>query len=621
MVRTSVRVLLTLLASTSAAAQPASTDAPTRVLALWADSPLGYAVQQADAGLRPVLAGADRHIDYYSEFMDASRFAAAAEHETLAAYLHDRYQGKPPDVMVAGGRPALEFLLEHRQALFPSVPIVHLGLAPDEIPVAKLDDKVVGLAGRWNLASALDLALRLHPDTRHVAVVSGTSFRDRRLTTSTRDLAARLADRLDFTWLDHHTLDEMKAAVASLPPQTVVLFASMYQDASGTFFIPRDVAEQLAPVSNAPWYVPFDNYVGYGVVGGTMETWHAAGEEAGRIVRRILGGATPADAVAGARVPASTIVDWRQLQRWHIPMSSLPAGTEFRYRAPSLWEAYRTQVVAFAAIGVAQLFLIVALAVSLQRRRAAEATRREAEARATELRDELAHASRVTMLGELAATLAHEINQPLAAILSNAQATRRWLKSDQPDLGEIRDIVDDIIADDKRAGEIIHRMRALLKKGDATRARFDVSRSIKNVAALLHGELIAANVTLRVEVPETNLVVEGDEVAAQQVLLNLMLNGIQSIQDSGAAIRTLRVQAARFDGMARVLVHDTGPGVAEELRERLFEPFFTTRRRGLGVGLAICRRIAEAHGGTLDLGPSPAGGATFVLALPTAAAA
>ena len=229
-------------------------------------------------------------------------------------------------------------------------------------------------------------------------------------------------------------------------------------------------------------------------------------------------------------MPVSTIVDWRQIQRWGIDESRLPPGTDIRFKQPTLWEAYRTQAIIFTAVGVAQLMLIAALAVALQRRRVAEATRLQAEVRAAQLRDELAHSARVTMMGELATTLAHEINQPLAAILSNAQATRRWLKADHPNLDEVRATVDDIIADDKRAGEIIHRMRALMKKGDHKPQRIDLAKAIRDVAALLQGELIAADVTLRLDLPPEALPVDADEVATQQVLLNLMMNGIQAMQ-------------------------------------------------------------------------------------------
>lgn len=622
MVRATVRVLVLLVVALPAWAQPGASVPTARVLALYADSRHVYAVQQVEDALRTTLASDGlRRIEYYSEFMAMVRFGAAADREVLRAFLQEKYRTQAPDVVLAVGLAALEFLLAHRQTLFAGSAIVHAGLTHEELQTADVDDRVVGLTGAWDPARAVDLARRLQPDLRHVVVVGGVSSRDRRLLASVTEAAARLSDQVSFTWLTSHSIDELKTGVAALPDRSAIVFVAVFEDAQGRHFVPRDVLEQLAPVAAAPIYGPFESYVGYGVVGGTMETWRAVGEESARGILRILDGTPPSAAFSRSRMPLATIVDWRQLQRWQIRESILPAGADVRFKPPSLWDAYRWQVLTFAGIGLAQLLLIAALAVSLQRRRVAEATRREAEARASQLRDELAHAARVTLLGELAATLAHEINQPLAAILSNAQATRRWLSRDEPDLGEIRAVIDDIIADDKRAGEIIHRMRALLKKGDTSRTRFDLAAAIRDVSALLHGELIAADVSLRVEVPESALLVDGDEVATQQVLLNLLLNGIQSIKEADATIRQVLVQAERVDGLARVVVHDTGRGVSQEMRDKVFEPFFTTKSRGLGVGLAICRRIAEAHGGTLELAPAGIGGATFVLAMPTVAAA
>jgi signal transduction histidine kinase len=588
------------------------------VLVVYADDRLLYAAQQVDAGLREVLASeGDGAVEYFGEFMDFARFGEPLALDVFRQYLLDKYRETPPDLVMAVARPALEFLVSYRSTLFPKVPLVHLAVTRAELSPGA-DGMAVGLVGAWDSTGALDLALRLQPDLTHIAVVGGVSARDRIMAQGIRTAAGRLGDRLRFTWITQHTLDEAKAAVAVLPPKSAVVFVTMFEDTAGQVRFSRDVVEQLARVSSAPIYGPFESYVGYGVVGGTMETWHDTGAEAGRLAIRILRGQSPEQAVAGHALPIRTIVDWRQVERWNLTRADFPVDTEFRFRQPTLWEAYRVPVLVGMAVGVAQLALIAALAAALQRRRAAEVTRREAEARAAGLRDELAHATRVTLLGELAATLAHEINQPLAAILSNAQATRRWLKSDHPDLDEIRAIVDDIIADDKRAGEIIHRMRALLKKGDQSQTRFDLARAIRDVAQLLHGELIAAHVTLDLDVPTGPVWVNGDEVATQQVVLNLMMNAVQSIQDAGSATRRVGVTLSIDARTARVAVHDTGAGISEETRARLFEPFFTTKARGLGVGLAICRRIAEAQGGTLDLDPAPATGATFVLDLPSA---
>ena len=619
MLRATASVLLVVLGCGMASAQTAGDAvAAKRVLALYTDDRLLPAVQQGEAGLRAGLAaGPPTGIEYFGEFFQAARFPMAGHGEVMHAYLLAKYGESPPDVLVAAGRAVLVFLLDHRQTLFPGTPIVFMGISEDELPHDRLDATVTGVPGSWDLLPAVELALRLQPDTTRMVVINGVSAREQELVGPVRKAAARVADRISFTWLTNRTLAQLKTDVAALRRGTVVLFLSQLEDAAGQFYLSRDVVEILAPLSSVPLYGLYESQVGYGLVGGTMQTWSTAGQVAATLVKRILAGDAPHVAAQGLEMPVSTIVDWRQIQRWGIDESRLPPGTDIRFRQPTLWEAYRTQVVLFATVGAAQLALIAALAVALQRRRAAEATRLQAEARAAQLRDELAHSARVTMMGELAATLAHEINQPLAAILSNAQATRRWLKADHPDLDEVRATVDDIIADDKRAGEIIHRMRALMKKGDHRPQRIDLCKAIRDVAALLQGEIVAADVILRLDLPPGALPVNADEVATQQVLLNLMMNGIQAIKEAGGRTRQLHVHATRAGESVVVTVRDTGNGIPEETRARLFEPFFTTKETGLGVGLGICRRIAEAHGGRLDVGAAPTGGATFVFSLPT----
>jgi len=395
-----------------------------------------------------------------------------------------------------------------------------------------------------------------------------------------------------------------------------VLYTALFRDAAGDAFIPAEALDRLATASAAPIYGAYETYVGRGVVGGVMESWTDTGREAGELVNRLLAGERPAAIGAIHTLPFSTIVDWRQLRRFRLDPARLPAGTDIRFREPTFWEEYWRQALTAAAVGAAQLVLIAVLAIALQRRRLADARHRQAEARATELRDELAHASRVATLGEMASTLAHELNQPLAAILSNAQAARRWLARDSPDLDEIRAIVDDIVTDDKRAGEIIHRTRNLLKRGDHTRTRVDVRTVVRDVAAMLYGECLAADVTLTVDLPSAPLVVEADEVQSQQVLLNVMKNAIDAMAETDARARRLYVSARPDSGAAVIVVRDTGPGIAADVRGRLFDPFFTTKPKGLGVGLAVCRRIVEAHGGTLEVGPPSADGATFLFSLP-----
>ena len=246
--------------------------------------------------------------------------------------------------------------------------------------------------------------------------------------------------------------------------------------------------------------------------------------------------------------------------------------------------------------------------------------RKRAEEEAQLLRQEIAHAGRVSMMGQLASALAHEINQPLAAILSNAGAAERMLRHASPDLDEIRAILADIRTDDERAGRVIDRMRGLLRRHTVDSRPLDVGGLVGEVAALVRVDAATRQVMLGVDVPGDLPPVRGDRVHLQQVLLNLILNGMDALDGASLDDRRLTV-TARLSGAqtVEIVVGDAGPGIPADTLGRIFDPFFTTKPDGLGLGLAISRTIVEAHGGKLWAENQHDGGAAFRFTLHIAA--
>jgi PAS domain S-box-containing protein len=244
--------------------------------------------------------------------------------------------------------------------------------------------------------------------------------------------------------------------------------------------------------------------------------------------------------------------------------------------------------------------------------------RLEAERNLDHTRRELERLGRANMLGELVSTLAHELNQPLAAILSNAQAARRFLGSGSPDPVELREILDDIVRDDKRAGEVIQRLRLLLSKGHVERERFQIRDAIGEVLTMAAAELENQRVAVIQELPSNLPAVDADRVETQQVIMNLLANAVHAVSSSPPERRRVLIRAGYLRGdHLQISIEDTGPGIPADALPRLFEPFFTTRPHGLGMGLAICRRIVEAHGGQI-LGENTGDGARFSFTVPLA---
>lgn len=235
-------------------------------------------------------------------------------------------------------------------------------------------------------------------------------------------------------------------------------------------------------------------------------------------------------------------------------------------------------------------------------------------------RHELERLDRANLLGELVSALAHELNQPLAAILSNAQAARRYLASGNADPVELREILDDIVRDDKRAGEVIHGLRQMLEKAEVEREPLRIQETVREVLRLIGGELGAKEISVREELDPNLPSVLASKVEIQQVIMNLAVNAVHVL--SGTPIdhrRHILIQAERHGEEAvMIAIEDSGPGIAPDEPSRIFEPFFTTRSGGLGMGLAICRRVVEAHGGRIR-GENTGTGARFSFTLPTVA--
>jgi signal transduction histidine kinase len=303
------------------------------------------------------------------------------------------------------------------------------------------------------------------------------------------------------------------------------------------------------------------------------------------------------------------IFDWRQMLRWGISQDSLPPGNEIQFREIPAWQRYSWQIAFVSAVVLIQAGLILILLHEHRRRRVAEVQARQRMA-------ELAHINRFSTAGELTASIAHEINQPLGSILANAETAQSILVSPHPDLEELKDIVDDILRDDRRASEVIRRIRSLLKKAPFEPKNIDLNELGRETVEFLSALAVGREVKLSSLISPVVLPIVGDRIQLQQVILNLVVNAIDAMADTPSDDRAISIRTSRVENFAELAISDRGPGIPEDKLKEVFEPFVTSKSKGMGVGLSIARTIVEAHDGQISANNEPGRGAVFRIKLP-----
>jgi PAS domain S-box-containing protein len=373
-------LLIMAWAGSSVVAQTPSSKPLRRVLVLYSDERLLPANIIADEAIRATFAVDTSHrIEFHSEFLDVSRFPGEAQQQRQRDFLRDKYRERLPDLVIAGGGPALEFLIKYRATLFADVPIVHCGVEalPKEMP----DAKIAGIPMLRAAASTLGLALSLQPDTRNVAVVAGSTPQDLESAEQFRRETPTFEDRVGFTWLTNLSLPDLRGELSRLPDRTVVLYLTMFQDADGVSFTPRHALTLFAPASRAPIYGCYDTYLGYGIVGGSMVTFEEIGRKAARLGMRILAGENAQTVARSEFHKAAPMFDWRELRRWNISEKQLPPDSVVRSKEPTYWEQHYKLILGTVSLCSLEAFLIGALLIQRRRRRLAERSLRESEQR------------------------------------------------------------------------------------------------------------------------------------------------------------------------------------------------------------------------------------------------
>jgi signal transduction histidine kinase len=547
-------------------------------------------------------------IEVYADFLDLIRFPTETDQLRTGHFLAEKYAHISIDILMPVGAAALRFALKYRRILAPDAPIVFCCSPPAAI--ADLPNDVTGVYSEVDFAKTMMLAQRLQPEARDLVVISGSSEFERQALEPVRKQLEPYERRFNAKYWLGLPYETLLDRVSHLPRETIVIFTTVVDDGSSRTLVPAQVVEGLAKVASAPIYGSADAYLGLGIVGGYIDLREDSGIAAADLALEILAGKDPRAITPRPSNALTFRVDARQLRRWQLSGMRLPAGTITYFKEPTAWEQYRWQIMLIAAALLIQTTLIVGLFYQFRRRRKAEAVSRSAMGK-------LAHMNRVATAGEMTASIAHEVSQPLAAMAANASAGLAWLLNKAPDLDQVRAALESVVSDAHRAADLIGSVRAMFKRDGQEKTPVNLNDVIRNVLGLVRGELRAEGIVVQTGLSTSLPLVRGDSGQLQQVILNLIRNAADAMNSVSDRPRVLTVKTAIHDpDGVLVSVEDSGRGIDPKDIDRIFDSFFTTKSQGMGMGLSICRSIIEAHGGRLWASSRINNGSVFSIQLP-----
>jgi signal transduction histidine kinase len=565
------------------------------------------------AGIRAAAkANRNIHTVIYGESLDLARFPGPDYEVSLVGHLKTKYAHRPIDVIVSIGVASAKFLQSRKQEIWPDAPVVY-GFVPDLPETRALFlPNTTAIFARVTPTQLLTAARAVVPGLASVVLVGDAWKNPLVYGHWKQDFAAAMPD-LEIIDLSGAVLRDVRQRVASLPARSAILTSAMYSDGEGTYYLPAAALAFATENANRPIIITSDTFLGRSGIGGFLLLPDVIGREAGGVAMRILAGEVPSSIPPFAGNNVRPVFDWRQLRLWNVSEENLPPGSEVRFREPTFWERYYWHTTIIAAVVLVQALMI---AVLLRERR----LRFLAEVEARQRMSELAHMNRRATAGEMSATIAHELSQPLAAILLNAETAEQMLRSPAPDLAEVTDILGNIRRDDQRASEVIGRLRAFLKRAPTERCELDLNATVGEVFRFLSVQALTHDVGLTTEPSAADIRVKADRVQLQQAILNLVVNGMDAVADLPDDRRRVVGRTSLVDGnQALISIADAGEGILAGKTTEIFQPFFTTKTQGMGIGLSIARTIVEAHGGRIWAENAPSGGAVFHISLPLAA--
>jgi signal transduction histidine kinase len=563
-------------------------------------------------GFRDALSvDSDEPYNFIIEYLDIQRSTDEEYVKHLVAMYNEKLKSIKIHLLITIPPFSYSLLKKYGLEVMQNTPTLKIELDPsiDYNTPGFTDKNTLEIVLKFRISETLKNAFGLFPDFKDVYIISGNSITDEYFAGLIHQGAADFKSTHHFIFISGIPFDSLVQLVIKIPKNSIVFIPIYLSDKKNNSFSTPEVISILSNFSNAPVFPIFDSFLKTkGGIGGYVFSYIYLGKEVGEIARQLFKGKQLQDIHVDEAIFYKYMYDWKQLKKWNLTGSkAIPANSIFYNKDPDLIYELRGYILLVLFLLVTETILIVYL-IRLNKRQKLIATQKtETE----NLYHEVIREDRMSTMAELTASLSHELNQPLTAILYSAQAGKRFLDSDKLDPAQAREIFENIIEDDKRAAALIISVRSLMKLETREKEKVNLNSLIRNTINIFHSEAVKQNIQINQQQNNEPVFVFGDKIQLQQVILNFLSNAANAMKKTEKEFKILEIKLMQEMDFVTVSVRDSGPGIDPAIKDRLFRPFVTSRKRGFGIGLAVSRSIIEKHNGDIRAENIPAGGAEF----------
>ncbi len=469
-------------------------------------------------------------------------------------------------------------------------------------------ENVVRMTLKYRFGQSIQSACSFFPNYNNIYIISGCAPTDKYFTSLVRAGIGNVEKSHHVRFITGMSMDSVIQVIRKIPAHSIVIIPTFLSDNNGVQFSTPEVIGLIANNCDAPVFPLFDSFIKReGGIGGYVFSFNSVGKKTAVLAKEVLNG-KPLREIAVPDDFYQSVFDWRVLKKWDLLGSkALPSDSIFYYQKYNFIAEYKWYILAGIMFLILETFLIAFLYKLNVRQKAVVKQKTEAE----ELYRVLVREERLMMMVELTASLSHELSQPLTAILYNTQACLRYLKSGNAHESQVEELLLKIIKDDKRAGSLISSVRSLMKLETRVKEQVNIIPIIQETIALFEPQATHQHITVIVKNQDKPAYVLADKIQLQQVLLNLLYNAANAMENTKQGHKVISISQHTEKSSVTISVKDTGPGIGDEVKGTIFKPFVTSRKSGLGIGLAVSRNIIENHGGEIWAENCPEGGAEF----------